>query len=85
LIGSGIDPHATANPAHLAYHAWNRERGRPAGLVRMRIRHGATATNWFDYSFYAPDELADIVSKTRWILHSVEQRGGAYCVRLDRR
>jgi SAM-dependent methyltransferase len=85
LIGSGIDPYATENPTHLAYHAWNRERGRPAGLVRMRVRDGAVATDWFDYSFYTPDELADIASGTRWTFRSVERQGGSYCVLLDRR
>jgi SAM-dependent methyltransferase len=48
LIGSGIDPYATDNPTHRAYHAWNRSRGRPAGLIRMRVRDGALATDWFD-------------------------------------
>lgn len=83
LIGSGLDPYATDNPAHLAYHAWNRGRGRPAGLIRMRVRDGALATEWFDYSFYALDELSEIVSGTRWTLHSVHHDGGSYCVRLD--
>jgi SAM-dependent methyltransferase len=83
LIGSGTDPYATENPAHLAYHASNRERGRPAGLIRMRVRDGVVATDWFDYSLYALDELTEIVSGTRWTLHSVEQDVGSYCVRLD--
>ncbi len=85
LIGSGIDPYATDNPTHRAYHAWNRSRGRPAGLIRMRVRDGALATDWFDYSCHALDELAEIVSGTRWILRSVHQDGGSYCVRLDLR
>jgi SAM-dependent methyltransferase len=85
LIGSGTDPYATEDPAHLAYHAWNRERGLPAGLIRMRVRDGALTTEWFDYSFYAVHELAEIVSGTCWRLHSVQHDGGSYCVRLDLR
>jgi SAM-dependent methyltransferase len=85
LIGSGIDPYATENPTHLAYHGWNRERGRPAGLIRMRVRDGVITTDWFDYSFYSVDELTDIVATTRWALHSVQRQDGSYCVRLDRR
>lgn len=84
LIGSGLDPYTSENPTHLAYHAWNRERGRPAGLIRMRVRDAAVATDWFDYSFYAVEELADIVSGTRWMLHSVQRQEGSYCVRLNR-
>lgn len=85
VIGSGLDPYATDDPAHLAYHARNRDRGRPAGLVRMRVRDGVLATDWFDYSFYALDELTEIISGTPWTLHSAHHNGGSYCVRLDLR
>jgi hypothetical protein len=36
LIASMIDPLATSDPAHLAYHARNRAAGRPPGLARMQ-------------------------------------------------
>jgi hypothetical protein len=40
-------------------------------------------TKWFDYSFYALDDLTEIVSGTRWTLHGLEQGRGFCCVLLD--
>ena len=37
LLASSIDPTNTENPTHHAYHDMNRARGKPAGLVRLRV------------------------------------------------
>ncbi|MGH3467079.1 MAG: class I SAM-dependent methyltransferase, partial [Thermocrispum sp.] len=56
LIGSGIDPYGTTTPEHLAYHQRNRERDRLPGHVRIRVRHRAVASSWFDYVLRSPEE-----------------------------
>lgn len=83
LIGSGLDPYATDDPEHLAYHELNRQRGRLPGHTRIRIRDGACATEWFDYVFRSPDELAAVVEESPWTLSEIERSGPTYCARMD--
>lgn len=85
LLGSGLDPYRTGTEAHLAYHDWNRQRGRMPGQVRMRVRDGAIATPWFDYLFVSLAELREIVAETPWQLRHVEEHEGSYAVHLDHR
>lgn len=85
LLGSGLDPYRTSNEAHLAYHTWNRQRGRLPGQVRMRIRDGAIATRWFDYLFVCFAELREILVDTPWQLHQVNEYEASYAVHLDYR
>ncbi|MCW4041998.1 MAG: hypothetical protein NWE83_14760 [Candidatus Bathyarchaeota archaeon] len=56
----------TENPDHLEYQAFNRQRGRMRGLLRLRIRYKKYVSQWFDYLFVSPDEMADIVKGTGW-------------------
>ncbi|EHR61405.1 class I SAM-dependent methyltransferase [Saccharomonospora cyanea] len=83
LLGTGMDPYRTEDPAHLAYHDRNRARGRPAGQLRMRVRHGRLATPWFDYLLAAADELTDLITSTPWTLNSIEEHGAGYALKLD--
>lgn len=85
LLGSGLDPYRTATDAHLAYHDWNRQRGRMPGQVRMRVRDGALATSWFDYLFVSLTELQEILTNTPWELGHVEEHEGSYAVLLNYR
>lgn len=68
MIASGIDPYVTGNPDHLAYHERNRERGRLAGHLRLRVRHGGVATSWFDYVFRSKAELSELLRDSPWRL-----------------
>jgi hypothetical protein len=51
IIGTCIDPFATEDPLHLAYHERNTNRGRHPGQIRLRARWCDMATSWFDYLF----------------------------------
>lgn len=85
LIGSCLDPYGTDEPDHLAYHEANRQRGRPPGHLRIRLRHRTIATEWFDYVLRSPDELAQIVKGSPWTLTRSKHDGPTYAVRLDLR
>jgi SAM-dependent methyltransferase len=85
LLASGIDPFDTDDAEHLAYHRWNRERGRLPGQCRIRVRHGRLATEWFDYLFVAEAELRALVDGSPWTVGRWERDGHAYAVRLDLR
>ena len=77
IIAESVHVYRTANPEHRAYHKLNRERGRMAGQIRLRVRYGKYATPWFDYLFVSESELRDIVRGTGWHVERVLDSGGA--------
>jgi SAM-dependent methyltransferase len=82
IVGQGMDPYKTDRAVHHAYHAYNRSRGRMAGQIRMRIRHRELATDWFDYLFVTLDELASLLTPTRWRIEETQVDGAQYAVVL---
>lgn len=68
IIAETTDPYKTENPAHLAYHQYNKKRGRMAGQMRFRIRYKRYATPWFDYLFVSKSDLEDILDGTGWTI-----------------
>ena len=82
LLGQSIDPYATDEAVHKAYHRRNRDRGRPGGQLRIRIRFRELATGWFDYWFLTVDELARLVEPTGWTLADVTREGPGFLATL---
>jgi SAM-dependent methyltransferase len=80
IIGGTVDPYDTAEPAHVAYHARNRRRGRMGGQIRLRVRYQERATPWFDYLFLSREELEAIAHDAGWRVDAVFDReaGPAY-------
>jgi SAM-dependent methyltransferase len=76
VFASGVDPYATADPVHSAYHDRNRQRGRMPGHLRLRVRHEHLVSEWFDYLFLSELELANLLRNSPWRL--VEVRCGDY-------
>ena len=66
IIAETMDPYQTTEPAHLAYHQSNRDRGRMSGQLRLRIRYRQYITPWFDYLFVSKPEMEDILEGTPW-------------------
>ena len=66
VIGSGRDPSKTDDPVHLAYHERNRKAGKPIGQVRLQIRFGEEATEWFDHLMVSIQDLEDIAGNAGW-------------------
>ena len=66
ILACSLDPYSTDDPLHAAYQARNRKRGRMAGQIRIRIRHRAAATPWFDYLLVSPDEMAELAESGGW-------------------
>ena len=75
ILAESTDPYTTDKPEHLAFHERNRRRGRMAGHLRIRIRHGAYKTPWFDYLLASPQELAELADGTGWELTRVIGEG----------
>lgn len=66
IIAETMDPYETTDPGHLAYHQFNRDRGRMSGQLKLRIRYKKYATPWFDYLFLSKAEIEDILDGTAW-------------------
>ena len=66
IIAETMDPYQTEEPYHLAYHQFNRDRGRMTGQLKLRIRYKQYATPWFDYLFVSKPEMEDILDGTAW-------------------
>ena len=66
IIAETLDPYQTEESCHLAYHQFNRDRGRMSGQLRLRIRYRQYATPWFDYLFVSKAEMEDILDGTVW-------------------
>ena len=85
IVATGRHVYATGDPAHLAYHRRNRERGRFAGELRMRVRFRDLAGPWFDYLIVSKEEMAELVRGTGWRIRRVlEDQGPFYCAILEK-
>ena len=85
IVAECLDPYATRNPDHLAYHRFNRRRGRLSGQLRIRVRYGNLATRWFDYLFVSRREMKDILCGTGWhVARFIPPRGGRYVAVIEK-
>ena len=85
IVGGSLDPHQTDDPVHLDYHARNRDRGKPVGSVRIRVRYRRLRTPWIDLLFLSPGELAELATGTGWRVQKVlEGRGPLYVAVLEK-
>ena len=86
IIVETMDPYQTKNPAHLAYHQYNRDRGRMGGQLRHRIRYKQYATPWYDYLLVSKLELEDILIGTSWTIeHYIDSDKPTYIAILKKR
>lgn len=85
IIASAADPYATRDPVHLAYHQKNRDRGRMAGQIRLRIRYREFRGQWFDYLFASQDEIRRIISNTGWVISDIMgSQGSGFAAILEK-
>ncbi|MEV6399226.1 methyltransferase domain-containing protein [Streptomyces sp. NPDC051907] len=83
VLATSRDPYTSKGKINTDYHQANREAGRMAGQLRIRIRSGALATPYFDYLYLSLPELRELLVPTPWRLHHViEDTGGGYGVVL---
>jgi SAM-dependent methyltransferase len=81
IIASTNDIYKTDSAVHLSYQAYNRERGRMSGQIRMRVCYKAWRSVWFDYLMVSKPEMEDIVSGTGWkVLEYIDSSGSSYMV-----
>lgn len=66
ILAESSDIYNTEDSDHLAYQAFNRQRGRMSGQIRLRVRHRKFVGRWFDYLMVSKDEMEEIVDGTGW-------------------
>lgn len=81
LLISSVDPLATTEEHHLAYHRRNREAGRPPGLVTTRLRYREMVGEWMELWLPTADELIGAAEVAGWGLDE-ERAEGPHRVRL---
>ncbi|MHA2499766.1 MAG: hypothetical protein ACXAEL_09405, partial [Candidatus Hodarchaeales archaeon] len=88
LITSFLDPRPDSDetdPVHREYHAQNQLKGKPAGLIAIRIRYRKMKTPFFPLYFPTVKEFRDILQKTEaWALENIQQAGPQYFAVLKR-
>ncbi|MFW9921489.1 MAG: class I SAM-dependent methyltransferase [Candidatus Thorarchaeota archaeon] len=68
IFAQSRDVRETDDPAHLAYHQRNRERGRPIGQVTLKIEYQGIESDWWDLLMSTPEEMDAIARKAGWYL-----------------
>ena len=66
ILAESRDIYQTDKPEHLAFHERNRQLGRMAGQLRIRVRYRNFIGPWFDYLMVSQAEMKDIVVGTGW-------------------
>ena len=86
IIGSTRDPLTTENPAHLAHHEMNRRRGKPPGLVKIRVNFRDVKGEWFEFLMMGEELLAEILVPTNWKVSKIYGYGnGDYIAILSKK
>jgi len=66
IIAESMNPYKTDDAVALSYHRLNRNRGRMAGQLKIRIRFRNYISDWFDYLLVSKKEMRDILHGTGW-------------------
>lgn len=85
IIAESNDIYKTDLPYHLAYQAYNRERGRMSGQIRFRVCYLAYRSKWIDYLMVSKGEMGSILDGTGWrVKQFIDSAGSAYIGILEK-
>ncbi len=85
IIANTRDTYKTSIPDHLEYHKFNRQRGRMAGQLRLRIRFRKYVGRWFDYLIVSKKEMEEILKGTGWkIREFIDTDNSAYTAAIEK-
>lgn len=85
LLVTGLDIADTSAPQHLAYHAKNRDRGRPIGEIRMRFEYEDDLDGWVPWFHPEPEELERLAQDAGWRLDQRAPGSGPFYARIFER
>ena len=78
IIAGSADVVKTDNQEHLDYHELNLERGRPKGLIKMRVKYKDLIDDWIDLRLASPEEMTYLAEQSGWKLERKYQNGTPY-------
>lgn len=78
LIGHTVDPRATTNPSHLAYHRRNEAADRYCGVVTIRKEYQGRVSPWWDLVFFERDVLIPLCEQHGWRCSETIPSGPSY-------
>jgi SAM-dependent methyltransferase len=85
IIAQTRDPYETDVAEHLEYHEYNRQRGRLAGQVRIRVRYKRYVTPWWDLLMVSQTEMEAILEDTGWAISQVfDGTAGIYTALMEK-
>jgi hypothetical protein len=85
IVASTRDTYKTDIADHLEYHKLNKERGRMAGQLRVRIRFRKWVGRWFDYLIVSKREMEEILRGTGWKTGEfIDSGGSAYIAAIEK-
>ena len=85
VLLDSLDPRATSEPLHLAYHESNREAGRYFSEVRLQLRFKGHAGPLYKWLLMDPETLAKQAFAVGWAMDTLyQQADGNYLARLTR-
>jgi SAM-dependent methyltransferase len=85
VLLDALDPRATSEPLHLAYHEANRKAGRYYGEVRLQLRFKGHTGPVYGWLLVDPETLAKHAMAGGWSMDIVwRQADGNYLARLAR-
>jgi len=78
ILAGSADVEETDDPEHLKYHEKNRSKGRPKGLVRIRVKYKGIVDDWVDLRLAMPEEMESIAKQAGWKVEKKYQTGSPY-------
>jgi SAM-dependent methyltransferase len=86
ILAESTDPYHGVPFLDRGYRRWNRDRGRMAGQVRLRIRYRDWATPFFEWLFVSPIEMRRLIRGTGWHVRRLlgSTKSGPYVAILEK-
>jgi SAM-dependent methyltransferase len=78
IIAGSSDIVKTDMQEHLDYHKLNLDRGRPKGLIRLRVKYKGIIGEWGDLRLATPEEMIYLGEQSGWKLDRKYQKGSSY-------
>ena len=86
IIAQSLDPYDTNDPEHLAYHKFNRARGRMSGQLRIRVRYKKYISDWFEYLLVSRNEMQELLQGTGWkVRQFIDSEGPFYIAIIEKK
>ena len=71
ILAGSRDPTATDQKIHLELHERNRQAGRPAGFLTLRLRYKGEMTEWWNLLLAEPELMESLAEQAGWKLEKV--------------